>query len=89
MRPYTDHAADQLAERYGFVATEDEWQRAVLDIIDVVGGLGARALLLRRQGNGRELWLARLAGRPMRLVYQPALAMFITVLPENDCWPRS
>ncbi len=80
-RHYTTHAADRVTERYGFVATEEEWQRAALDIIDVIGAGGGRAVLLRRHPDGTELWLARLSGWPVKLVYKPAEALFITALP--------
>lgn len=82
-RHYTVHAADRVAERYGFIPTGDEWERAALDIIEVVGHGGVKALLLRRFHDGTELWLARLSGCPVKLVYRPKDALFITALPGS------
>lgn len=83
MKHFTDHAADRVKERYGLEPTDAEWSCAVLDIIDVTTGHGSAALLLRRFNDGSELWIARLAGRCMKLIYQPRAALIVTVLPED------
>ena len=72
---HTGHASDQLFERYGINATEFDWIESFLDVVD------GRSLLLARQGNGRERRLLRVAGEPVIVVYEPASARFVTVLP--------
>ena len=81
MKHYTIHATERVRERYGLEPTDEEWADTVLDIINAVGGTGTQALLLRRLNLDAELWIARLRGRCMKVVYQPTAARIITVLP--------
>ena len=57
----THHAADRAKERYGIDPDAEAWRRAVLDIADVVAGVGRAALLMRRDGS-TERWLVRVDG---------------------------
>lgn len=81
MRHFTDHAAERAHERYAVAATDEEWSRAALDIMDVVAGVGRAALLLARLPGGRERWAVRVGQEMMTVVYLPRAAIILTVLP--------
>jgi hypothetical protein len=77
--PFTTHAAERAAERYGLTPTEADWSQCVLDIIDTVGGDRCAALLLRIFVDDKERWLVHLAGEEVVAIYDPNTATIITV----------
>lgn len=88
MQHATVHATERALERYGIVASEGDWQQAMLDITNTLLGLTARAIMLRRFDDGAETWVVRLAGCPVIAVYQPRLALFRTVLESGISMQR-
>lgn len=54
-----------------------------MDILDVVDGCGVSALLLGRNRWGIERWIVHLAGLSVVCVYQPRMALIVTILPGN------
>lgn len=81
--PFTTHAADRAAERFGLSPSEEDWTQTVLDIIDTVDGARQAALLLRTFSDGIERWLVKLCGRQVVAVYDPSQAVIITVQFES------
>ena len=78
------HAVSAASARYGVMLDEADFAAMVSDIVLAAAGDGRAALLLTRQWNGREVWLARVpAGPAVRVVYSPLSACIITVLPGN------
>lgn len=82
MRHHTDHARDRALERCGITVTDAEWTKAVADIMEVVAGLGSKAMMLHRFQDGHERWLVRLGTWPARVIYDPVSAVIVTVLPD-------
>lgn len=80
--PFTRHAAERAAERYGVVPSVEEWGQAILDITDTVLGLRSGAILLARKG-AMERWLVRIGGAAMIAIYDPSQAAIITVQPSS------
>lgn len=76
---HSTHAAERAAERYGIEASAAEWRALVLDIIDTVAGDRTAATLVRKGEDGKELWLARLAGRPVIALYAPDSAVVVSL----------
>lgn len=80
--PFTRHAAERAAERYGLVPSVAEWGQAILDITDTVLGLRSGAVLLARKGM-MERWLVNIGGAAMIAIYDPSQAAIITVQPPK------
>lgn len=76
----THHVVNRARERLGVQITRADARRVILDITDTLLGTRSAALLLRQQGEHREVWLVRLAGRPARIVYDRRVVKIITVL---------
>jgi hypothetical protein len=72
--PFCAHALNRCLERIGFVPTREETLAVQADI------LARRALLLRRQPCGREMWLVVIRGQEVRVVLQPDSGIIVTVL---------
>ncbi len=82
MRHGCDHAAHAAADRYGLALDECDFAAMVADIILTLAGDRNAALMLRRQDCGSEIWIVRVPDGPaVRVVYRPAIAMVVTVLP--------
>lgn len=78
-----DHAVVQAATRYGVRLDDVDFAAMVEDIIASLADGACRALMTQQQPNGREIWIVRIpAGPAVRVVYEPRLAMIITVLPR-------
>ena len=76
-RFHTDHAEDQILSRYLYEPTPADWRAAFLDIVD------RRSCLLARQRDGIERHIVRVGNVAVVIVYDPATATMITVLPPN------
>lgn len=76
------HAHERMAERYGRDLTAEEWQSVVLAIIE------RRALLLRIEPHGREIYAVEVAGVQFRAVWMPAAAVLVSMLPPRWVAPR-
>ncbi len=74
----TLHAIQRAAERYGITLTHDDLRRMVQDITQ------GRALLCRRAQNGKlPIYATDLGGQAVRVVYDPADARVVSVLPRT------
>ena len=83
------HAVEQAQARYGVRLDDGDFAAMVRDILAVVDGEAAPALLLARMQRGREIWLLRIpAGPAVRVVYSPISAQIVTVLPRDYPLPR-
>lgn len=71
------HARDRAAERLGRDLTREEWLAAVERILE------RRAVLMCRTPNGSEHYLHEIGGVALRLVWQPAFGLVVTVLPAE------
>ena len=74
----TEHAEQRARERLGRWLRRDEWV-AIGNQILIEGGA-----LLTRLENGREFWGCTLINVPVRVLWEPRVAMVITVVP----WAR-
>ena len=86
-----DHAVDAARARYGVELDAADFTAMVLEIIETVAGARRGAcLLLATIRNLREIWLLRIprGGPAVRVVYDPALARIVTVLPPAYELPR-
>lgn len=79
----TIHAETRAWQRYGCAPTAPEWRDAVCAITSTVMGLVAPAMRLRRHRGGIEEWIVRVGDVAMRVVYNPASACIVTVLPPH------
>ena len=77
------HARERALERYGVEMDEAAAAEAVMSITDaLIGAPGCQAS--RMDGHpcdNTEVWLVRVSGVLMRLVYNPANCSILTVLP--------
>lgn len=71
------HARQRMQERLGRDLTRAEWLAAVAAILE------GRALLLCVQPCGGEHYLHEVGGVALRLIWRPAQAMVVTVLPAE------
>ena len=76
----TAHAFVRADQRLPFSATEDDFRAVVDDIVAVLSGEARACVLLRRCPDGKEVWLARMRGHSVRVVYAPETAGVITVI---------
>lgn len=82
MYPYAcDHARLRMQSRYGFEPTRMQWRTAFLDVT------GFRTLLACKENNGREIHYMLIGDTPVKVVYCPVAAQFITVLPLHPSKP--
>lgn len=80
----TEHAAQRAEERYGIVATDEEWMQALLDILDTVAGDRKAALRLANDKRRKsERWLVKLAGVQIVACYLPEAALIVSVWPAG------
>jgi len=75
------HAALRAWERHGVSARNADLDGVVMDIIATLAGDRLAALLLRRMEAGREMWMVKLCGVDVRVIYLPSAARVLTVLP--------
>jgi hypothetical protein len=77
------HAYERAEERCGVPLAESDFLAAVCSIIAAVMGEAQDATRLRVQHRNTEIWVVRLAGKARRVVYDPALSMIVTILPDS------
>ena len=76
------HAIETAQLRYGVALDEHDFAAMVWDIVATLAGDRSAALLLAHVRGGREIWLLRVPQGPaVRVVYSPARAQIVTVLP--------
>lgn len=73
----SSHAIERAAERYGLDVTIADLKRVAEDI------RSGEAVLVGRQNDGNEEWLAKIKGTVVRLVTNAARNFVITILPRN------
>ncbi len=74
---YTQHADDQMLERYHVTPSHIDWVNAFMDILE------RRSLLLAKQQNGRERHLVKVGKTATIVIYCPEVALIITALPPH------
>lgn len=72
----TNHARSRAAVRFGRDFSAAEWRALVLDIVE------GRSTIIMRQGDGSEIRLACVGTIALKLVWSPAQAVIITILPD-------
>lgn len=77
-----EHARLRMQTRYGFRPSRMQWCSAFLDVTSF------HTLLASREKSGREVHYVLVGHIPVRAVYCPQLAQFITVLPLHPSKPR-
>ena len=75
----TRHASLRVEQRLGFVPDDEDWVGVVLAITDRAM---TSALKLRQAGEA-EVWLVRMRDVAAKVVWNPATAVVITVLPAG------
>ena len=77
------HARERALERYGVEMDEAAASEVVMSITDaLIGAPGCQACCMNvRPCDDTEVWLVRVSGVLMRLVYNPANCSILTVLP--------
>lgn len=79
-----EYAAHAALARYGVMLGEVDFATMVQDIINATAGDAPNALHLVSQPWGREVWIVRIPNGPaVRVVYEPIIAMIVTVLPPQ------
>lgn len=74
----TNHAQERAAMRLGRLLTRGEWNAVLLAITE------RRAVLLScSERDGSEIWLAPVGTISLRLVWKPAQAVIVTILPND------
>ncbi|HKS70361.1 MAG TPA: hypothetical protein VJQ45_08070 [Ktedonobacterales bacterium] len=85
MRGYTDHAVERAAERYGIVATDEEWEAAADAILTARRGERAAAVLMMRLNNGHaEHWGVRIGERAVIAVLLCKELRIVTILAPHQ-----
>ncbi len=75
------HACQRAAERFGAIPSAADWAELVIAVTDTLAGIQARAVMLRRDPNGREIWRVPLAGADISVVWAPdSDAPIVTVM---------
>ncbi|MDE2022165.1 MAG: hypothetical protein KGI71_04645 [Patescibacteria group bacterium] len=72
-----------MLERFGFAPAPGEWRAAAAAISGWAPGRETGATLLRRNKNGREVWLVRVRGVAVAAVWAPDEGIIISVLPNG------
>ena len=80
---WTEHAVIRLLERYGIVATDEQWMEVWMSILDTVAGPTPRAIMTAREPSGRERWLTSLAGQDVSVIYDANAALIVSVVPRR------
>ena len=80
---YASGAADSAIARMGLQATHRDWREAFLAITGAVLGEATGAQFAGMSWREREAWNWRLGGVPVVLIYDPARATIVTVLPTK------
>jgi hypothetical protein len=75
--------AKYAAGQHGLEPTATDWRDAVLAICAAVAGEASSARYIGPTRFDREIWRVTLCGVPVRVVYQPADALIVTVLPRH------
>jgi hypothetical protein len=79
-----EHAQAAAFTRYGVMLEACDFAAMVAGIIATVAGDPPAAILLSRQELGREVWIVRIPNGPaIQVVYEPKIAMIVTVLPPG------
>lgn len=70
----THHARARMVERIGRDLTREEWRALVLDIID------GRAVLVRRNGDGKELYAVQVGSITVQAWWAPQGGCVTTIM---------
>jgi hypothetical protein len=72
------HAQDRALQRYGVPLTKEVVEQIIYRIQNSLPG----AEYVAKQSNTRSIWDVQVEGKWMRVVYDKARKMLVTVLPE-------